>query len=185
MQDHVVLTDAKGKIIGTEDKLIAHQKGLLHLAFSIFIFNDKGEMLLQQRALNKYHFAGIWSNTCCSHPRLNENIADAAQRRLQEELGFVVPLKSAFHFTYRAQDPQSMLIEHELDTVFLGIYNPIDPIPFNTNEIAALRWIDLSTLYLELSAEPEKFSYWFKIALHELESKKLLSISKLKKWIEV
>lgn len=182
MQDHVVLTDPKGKIIGTEEKLSAHQKGLLHLAFSIFIFNDKGEILLQQRALHKYHFGGIWSNACCSHPRLNENMNDAANRRLQEELGFTTPLKAAFNFIYRAQDPVSGLIEHELDTVFLGIYNQKD-IPFNTDEIAALRWINLSNLYLELNGEPEKFSYWFKIALTELQKKRLLSFSGISKWL--
>ncbi|MBK8474217.1 MAG: NUDIX domain-containing protein [Sphingobacteriales bacterium] len=98
--------------------MAAHQKGLLHLAFQYFIFNEKGEMLLQQRAMTKYHFGGIWSNTCCSHPRLGETLEAAAHRRLQEELGFDTTLKQAFPFIYRAEDPVTGLIEHELDTVF-------------------------------------------------------------------
>lgn len=181
MQDHVVLIDAEGNIIGTEEKIAAHQNGLLHLAFSVFIFNIKGEMLLQQRAFTKYHFGGIWSNACCSHPRLGETVIDAAHRRLAEELGFDVPLKEAFKFIYRAEDPSSGLIEHELDTVLIGFYD-VSVINFNADEVHALRWISLTDLYLALSAEPEKFSYWFKIALRELEERSILSLTDIKQW---
>lgn len=182
--DHVVLTDTQGKILGIEEKMAAHQKGLLHLAFSIFIFNEKGEMLLQQRAMTKYHFGGIWSNTCCSHPRLGETLEAAAHRRLQEELGFDTTLKQAFSFIYRAEDPVTGLIEHELDTVFLGFYE-LPVINFNVAEINAIRFISLPDLYIELSIEPEKFSLWFKIALHELEERQLLAAPALKKWLNM
>jgi len=178
-QEYVVLVDKEGKVLGTEEKIAAHKKGVLHKAFSIFIFNDKGQMLLQQRAFSKYHFGGLWSNTCCSHQRLNEADDDAAHRRLQEELGFDTPLKAVFSFIYRAEDAVSQLIEHELDTVFLGIYNdPIDNI--NPAEVNAVKWISLSELFHTLDSEPEIYTYWFKTALLELTNRNLLSVKAIK-----
>lgn len=179
-QEYVVLVNKKGKVLGTEEKIKAHEQGLLHKAFSVFIFNDKGEMLLQQRALTKYHFGGLWSNSCCSHPRLNEADEDAAHRRLIEELGFDTPLKEVFKFIYRAQDEATQLIEHELDVVFIGLYNGNIHL-FNPQEVAAVRWITIPQLFKELNEQPEQFTYWFKTALLELSEKKLLAASAIKK----
>lgn len=179
-EEYVVLVDKKGNVLGTEEKIAAHQKGLLHTAFSIFIFNDKGQMLLQQRAFTKYHFGGMWSNSCCSHPRLNEAPIDAAHRRLQEELGFDTELREVFSFIYRAEDEQSKLIEHELDTVFIGIYND-EMENLNFEEVNAVKWIDIYQLFLELDLYPDRFTYWFKTALLELRNKKLLSATAIQK----
>lgn len=182
--EHVVLVDRTGKVLGTEEKIAAHKKGLLHLAFSIFIFNSSGKMLLQQRALSKYHFGGLWSNTCCSHPHLNESTLDAAHRRLKEELGFDTPLYEAFSFIYNAYDEQSQLTEHELDTVFIGIYdNP--EISFNKNEIQNIQWVSIFELFILIEDNAEQFSYWFKIALTELKNRHLLSISNILRKFEI
>jgi isopentenyl-diphosphate delta-isomerase len=178
--EYVVLVNKKGKVLGTEEKMVAHQKGLLHKAFSVFIFNSQGQMLLQQRALDKYHFGGLWSNSCCSHPRLNETDEDAAHRRVQEELGFNTPLKEVFTFIYRAEDEVSQLIEHELDTVFVGVYDG-DTSTFNPNEVNAVRWVSMPELFQALNEHPETFTYWFKTALLELTDKGLLSVSAIKK----
>jgi isopentenyl-diphosphate delta-isomerase len=129
-------------------------------------------MLIQQRGLNKYHWAGIWSNTCCSHPRKDETFQHAAERRLYEELGFKTPLTEAFHFIYKAYDAESGLTEHEYDTVFLGTYN--DPFEFNKHEIAAIKWIQPAALEQDIDLHPEKYSFWFKIILNELKSKKAI-----------
>lgn len=173
--EYVVLVDANGNFLGTEEKIAAHQQGLLHLAFSVFLFNEKGEILLQQRAYTKYHFGGLWSNACCSHPRLNESIADAAHRRLREELGIETLLKEVFTFTYRAKDEKTQLIEHELDTVLLGFYERERDILFNIEEVHAIRWIKLVDLYLWINDKPDDFSFWFKTALLELKKRKLLN----------
>ncbi|MEZ4885519.1 MAG: isopentenyl-diphosphate Delta-isomerase [Chitinophagales bacterium] len=179
-EEYVVLVDKKGNVLGTEEKMAAHQKGLLHTAFSIFIFNQKGQMLLQQRAFTKYHFGGMWSNSCCSHPRLNEPTIDAAHRRLQEELGFDTELKEVFSFIYRAEDEKTQLIEHELDTVFIGIYN--EPIHnLNFDEVHAIKWIEIYQLFLDLDTYPDQFTYWFKTALLELRDKNLLSATAIRK----
>ncbi|OWY24687.1 isopentenyl-diphosphate Delta-isomerase [Sphingobacteriales bacterium UPWRP_1] len=178
--EYVVLVNKKGKVLGTEEKMAAHQKGLLHKAFSVFIFNSNGQMLLQQRAFTKYHFGGLWSNSCCSHPRLNEPEEDAAHRRLQEELGFDTPLKEVFRFIYRAQDEATQLIEHELDAVFVGIYDG-DTTQFNPDEVNAVRWISIPELFKELNDNPQQFTYWFKTALLELTDKSLLSVNAIKK----
>jgi isopentenyl-diphosphate delta-isomerase len=181
--NYVVLVDTKGNVLGTEEKLAAHQKGVLHSAFSVFIFNEKGEMLLQQRAFTKYHFGGLWSNTCCSHPRLNESALQAGQRRLSEELGFTTELREVFTFIYKAQDEKTQLIEHERDTVLIGFYNKqVDN--FNPTEVNAVKWISISQLFLWLTQEPHAFSYWFKTALLELKNRKLLSVRGLKKLFE-
>ncbi|QHT65642.1 isopentenyl-diphosphate Delta-isomerase [Rhodocytophaga rosea] len=171
-RNYVVLVDPQGQAIGVEEKLKAHQKGLLHKAFSIFVWNSKNEMLLQQRNLNKYHFGGLWSNTCCSHPSPDEDLAQAAHRRLQEEMGFYTPLTQAFSFIYKAADPKSKLIEHELDTVFVGIYDgEIRP---DLQEIEAYRWVTLDALTQEMAENPEQFTEWFKICLAMMEEKQLL-----------
>jgi len=178
--EYVVLVNKKGKVLGTEEKMAAHQKGLLHKAFSVFIFNSKGQMLLQQRALDKYHFGGLWSNSCCSHQRLKEADEAAAHRRVKEELGFETPLKEVFTFIYRAEDEATQLIEHELDTVFVGIYDG-DTSMYNRSEVQAIRWISMPELFKDLNEFPENYTFWFKTALLELTSKNLLSVSAIRK----
>ena len=123
MQDDVILVDENDNPLGVCEKLAAHlEGGRIHRAFSDFIFDTQNRLLLQRRALSKYHFGGLWTNTCCSHPRPGESTLAAAQRRLVEELGFVVPLRELGHFIYRAHDPATGLTEHELDHVFLLLY---------------------------------------------------------------
>jgi isopentenyl-diphosphate delta-isomerase len=175
-RNYVVLVDPQGQSIGVEEKLKAHEKGLLHKAFSIFVWNSKNEILLQQRNLNKYHFGGLWSNTCCSHPAPDEDLMEAAHRRLQEEMGFDTPLTQAFSFIYKATDHKSRLTEHELDSVFVGRYDgEIHP---DLQEIEAYRWITLDALNREMAEHPEQFTEWFKISLAMLEQQQLLPKSK-------
>ncbi|MGB0839426.1 MAG: isopentenyl-diphosphate Delta-isomerase [Chitinophagales bacterium] len=170
---YVLLVDRDGKVVGTEEKIKAHREGNLHRAFSVFIFNEKGEMLLQQRAFSKYHFGGLWSNSCCSHQKLNETSLQAAHRRLEEELGFDTELREVFSFIYRAEDRETRLIEHELDTVLVGFYD--ESFIFNSEEVQDVKWITIAELFLWLNREPAAFSYWFKTALLELKNKGLLS----------
>ena len=168
--DYVILVDSQDNELGIMEKLEAHEKGLLHRAFSIFIFNSKGEMLIQQRAYSKYHSPGLWTNACCSHPAQNETILEAAKRRLREELGMSTFLVDAFHFEYR-ETFENNLTEHELDHVLVG-YCDENP-KLNPIEACAFRWIAMKDLFLELESNPEKFTVWFKIILnqhiHELE----------------
>ena len=169
MEEQVILVNEEDQFIGTMGKLEAHEKGLLHRAISIMIKNSKGEILSQQRAMSKYHWAGIWSNSVCSHPRINETYSEAAIRRLKEELGFEVPLKKEFHFIYKAHDAQSGLIEHEYDTVFTGVYD--GPININKAEVENSAWITEQALELDIEQNPEKYSFWFKIILEELKKR--------------
>ncbi len=171
-EEQVVLVDEDNEVLGYMGKLEAHNKGLLHRAISIIIFNNKGEMLLQQRGLNKYHWAGIWSNTCCSHPRKGESFREAAERRLFEELGFRTALKEEFHFIYKARDEKSGLTEWEYDMVFTGTYN--EPFDFNVEEINAIRWMQPSAVLLDIEKHPDEYSFWFKIILEELKKKEII-----------
>ena len=166
VEEQVVLVDEEGHETGLMGKTEAHEKGLLHKAISVIIFNAKGEMLIQQRAFTKYHWAGIWSNTCCSHPRAGESFEAAAQRRLREELGIATPLKKEFHFTYQAKDKASGLTEHEFDWVFTGEFD--GPFEFNKDEINAVRWISKEDLMQELKTKPEEYSFWFPIILRNM-----------------
>lgn len=160
--EQVILVDESDNEIGFEEKIKAHELALLHRAFSIFIFNNQNEMLLQQRALTKYHSAGLWTNACCSHPKPNETIEDAATRRLKEELGFTTTLTKAFNFIYQASFDNG-LTEHELDYVFIGNYN--NPILFNKEEVADYKFISIQKIEEEIKNNPQKFTAWFKIAL--------------------
>jgi isopentenyl-diphosphate delta-isomerase len=162
MLEEVILVDADDVAIGTMEKIEAHQKGLLHRAFSILLVNERGEMLLQQRALEKYHSPGLWTNACCSHPRPNESNLDAANRRLQEELGMSVYLNEIFQFTYHAVLEHG-LSEHEIDHVFLGITN-VNP-SINLKEVMSFKWITLHELQHEMNAHPEKFTAWFNLLM--------------------
>jgi isopentenyl-diphosphate delta-isomerase len=162
IQEMVILVDEHDKEIGLMEKQEAHIKGLLHRAFSVMVFNGKGEMLLQQRALSKYHSGGLWTNTCCSHPRQGETTEEAAHRRLQEEMGFDCELKLHQTFIYKAPF-ENGLTEHELDHVFVGIYNQNPHI--NLDEVNDFHWISLPDLDLQLRDEPEKFTVWFKMIM--------------------
>lgn len=163
---NVILVNELDEALGVMEKMEAHEKGLLHRAFSVFVFNSKGEWLLQQRADDKYHSPGLWTNTCCSHPQPGETVAQAAQRRLQEEMGFVTDLEKRFHFTYKA-DFDNGLTEHEFDHVFTGVYNgPIEP---DQREVKSYRFVSSDLLKTQLQAEPHRFTAWFKIAYPQLE----------------
>jgi isopentenyl-diphosphate Delta-isomerase len=165
MEERVILVDEQDKQVGTEEKLKAHEKGLLHRAFSIFIFNSQGEMLIHQRAKTKYHSGGLWTNACCSHPREGETVEQAAHRRLQEEFGFDCPLKEVFSFTYKAELDQG-LTEHEFDHVLVGQYDgPIEK-P-NPEEIDNWCYIRMQDLQDELGDRGHLFTAWFKIAVAE------------------
>jgi isopentenyl-diphosphate delta-isomerase len=167
MQEFVILVDEHNNEIGLMEKLEAHQKALLHRAFSIFIINSKGELLLQQRALNKYHSGGLWTNTCCSHPRAKEQTIDAAHRRLKEEMGFDCELTEKFSFLYKAPFDNG-LTEHELDFIFIGEFNGIPNI--NPQEVKDYAWMMIDDVLLDVKQFPNKYTEWFKIILNEYVS---------------
>jgi isopentenyl-diphosphate delta-isomerase len=159
MTDHVVLVNTDDVPQGTAEKLEAHLEGWLHRAFSIFVFDSRGRLLLQQRAAHKYHSPGLWSNTCCSHPRPDEPLHDAVHRRLVEEMGFDCDLHPAFHFVYRA-DVGNGLIEHELDHVFIGHADAT--VTANEEEVAGWSWVDPEDLRADVAARPDRYTYWFR-----------------------
>jgi isopentenyl-diphosphate delta-isomerase len=160
LNDKVILVDDNDNMIGTMEKMQAHQSGKLHRAFSIFIFNTKGELLLQQRAYDKYHSGGKWTNTCCSHPAPGEANIDAANRRLNQEMGMQCELHHGFNFIYNAQ-LENDLSEHEFDHVFLGISDD-KPKP-NPNEVASFKYVQPSELAADLVTRPSQYSEWLKI----------------------
>ncbi|MEO0469588.1 MAG: isopentenyl-diphosphate Delta-isomerase [Bacteroidota bacterium] len=154
----VVLVDNKDNPIGRMEKLAAHEQGLLHRAFSIFVFNQQHELLLQQRALHKYHSAGLWSNTCCSHPYPDNPIETDLHDRLQFEMGMDCPLEFGFSFIYQC-NLEKGLVEHELDHVYIG-YSDTPPQP-NPDEVMDWRWINQADLRREIIEHPERFTFWF------------------------
>ncbi len=163
--EEVILVDKNNNVIGFMEKIEAHQKGLLHRAFSVFIFNSKQQLLLQRRALNKYHSAGLWTNTCCSHPRRDESFIVAANRRLSEEMGITCKLKYAFEFIYKANLDHN-LSEHELDHVFLG---KSDKTPvLNKEEAMDYKYISLDDLKIEIQNNPDSYTEWLKICLSNI-----------------
>ena len=164
MSEMVVLVDEQDNETGVMPKLEAHEVGLLHRAFSVFVFNNKGELLLQQRALDKYHSAGLWTNTCCSHPRPGENVLDAAHRRLIEEMGFDCELKEVFSFVYKAS-MENDLTEHEYDHVFTGIYDSVPVI--NELEVAAWKFVSKAALLSDIELFSGNYTEWFKICIKE------------------
>src|SRR3989338_259866 len=166
MTDYVIIGDEQNKEIGTEEKMKAHEEGLLHRAFSIVIYNSKGEMLLQKRAATKYHSQNLWSNACCSHPRPNERLEDAARRRLNEELGLECKLQKAFSFIYRA-DVGIGLIEHEYDFVFIS-YTDAYP-KENKVEVAEYKWMDKLSIKQDVKQNPEDYTSWFRILFENLK----------------
>lgn len=166
-EEQVILVDENDKPIGLMNKIEAHEKALLHRAFSVFVFNDKNELMLQQRAANKYHSPLLWANTCCSHQRDGESNIAAGKRRLQEEMGFECPLEESFSFIYKAPFDNG-LTEHELDHVMIGSYNGKPEI--NTKEVAAYKWMSLFDVKNDIDLHPEIYTEWFKIIFKEFYS---------------
>ncbi|TNE54512.1 MAG: isopentenyl-diphosphate Delta-isomerase [Bacteroidetes bacterium] len=175
-EEQLILVDREDREIGTMPKMEAHRKGLLHRAFSVFVFNERDELLIHQRAKGKYHSPGLWTNTCCSHPRKSEGTKEAAKRRLMEEMGFECELKQGFSFIYRA-DLGNGLIEHELDHVFVGRWNGV-PAP-NAEEVAQVRWLKIPELLDEIQEEPERYTYWFREILGKYRNELLEELEKL------
>jgi isopentenyl-diphosphate delta-isomerase len=170
--EYVVLVDEHDNEVGTMEKLLAHQQGILHRAISVFIFNDNRELLLQRRALGKYHSGGLWTNTCCSHPKPGEDAGDAASRRLFEEMGIVADIQTEFTFLYRTTF-ENGLTEHELDHVFSGTSNDI-PQP-DPDEVMEWKYLSIDAIIKEIEAHPEQFSYWFKLIVKEHRFKTLFA----------
>lgn len=171
MKEFVILVDEQDNEVGLMEKIEAHEKAVLHRAFSIFVFNEAGQMMLQRRALSKYHSPGLWTNTCCSHPRPDEKLEEATQRRIVEEMGFQCEMQEVFSFIYKAPFDHG-LTEHELDHVFMAIYN-MEP-EINPEEVDDWKWIDVNDLLTDVEDNPANYTIWFKIALEEMESKGLL-----------
>ncbi len=166
-KERVILVDEQDDQTGVMDKMEAHEKALLHRALSIFIFNKKGEMLLQKRAVKKYHSPGLWTNACCSHPRPDENTLAAAQRRLKEELGFETPLKEIFHFTYKSAFDNG-LTEHEYDHVFVGKFDgKVEP---DKEEVQDYCYKSIEEIENSLLSHSAKFTAWFIIAFPKIKN---------------
>jgi isopentenyl-diphosphate Delta-isomerase len=166
--DHVILVDGNDVAVGRLDKMRAHREGRLHRAFSVFVTNRHGELLLQKRAATKYHSGGLWSNTCCSHPRPGETTDAAALRRMREEMGFVCPIQPLFRFIYRVELDRDM-IEHECDYVYVGRYDGL-PKP-DPDEVEDWRWAAPAIIDAELEATAERYTHWFRIAWDELRAR--------------
>lgn len=166
MSDEVILVNEDDQVVGTMPKLQAHEEGKLHRAFSIFVFNSSGALLLQQRAFDKYHSAGEWTNTCCSHPRPGEATNEAATRRLQEEMGMDCELQHVFSFHYQAEVGAG-LIEHEYDHVYFGISDQV-PNP-NPEEVHAYNYISMQALQIDLQENPGDYTAWLKIAFERIQ----------------
>lgn len=160
--DCVILVDEQDREIGVMEKLQAHQEGKLHRAFSVFIFNDANELLLQQRAYSKYHSGGLWANTCCSHPAPNETTLEAAHRRLMEEMGMSCDLKIKTAFVYKTPFDNG-LTEHEYDYILIGKSN-LQPV-INSLEVESYKWQTLGAIKADLIAHPDHYTSWFKIAI--------------------
>ncbi|MGB3008061.1 MAG: isopentenyl-diphosphate Delta-isomerase [Chitinophagaceae bacterium] len=161
----VILVDEQDNPTGSCEKLAAHQQGLLHRAFSVFIFNSKGEMLLQQRAITKYHSGGLWTNACCSHPAEGEETFDAAHRRLMEEMGFDTTVEKIFDFIYKASFDNG-LTEYEFDHVFTGEYD--GPINFNKDEVMDYCYKTIPQVAESVQSHPDKYTAWFQLAFPRL-----------------
>jgi len=157
--EKVVLVDHSDRPVGVAEKLQAHREGLLHRAFSVFVLNSQGQLLLQKRAQHKYHSGGLWTNTCCSHPRPDETVLEAAHRRLQEEMGLDCELQELFSFVYHAELDHG-LTEYEFDHVLLG-YSDRQPI-LNPEEAEAWQWLDLTALQADMQQNPQSYTYWLR-----------------------
>jgi len=160
--DHVVLVDENDRVLGTMDKLEAHQTGALHRAFSVLVFNSKGEVLIQKRAATKYHSRGLWTNTCCSHPRPEESLIEATTRRLREEMGIITEPRFLYKFTYRI-DVGEGLVEHEVDHVYHATFDGQPKA--NPAEVQDWKFVPLPDLLKDVAAYPERDTYWFRLIL--------------------
>jgi isopentenyl-diphosphate delta-isomerase len=165
MNEFLILVDEHDKPWGKLEKDQVHQLGLLHRAFSVFIFNSKGELLLQQRASGKYHSAGLWTNTCCSHPRFGEELKDAVARRLEEEMGMICETKSIFSFIYKSKF-ENGLTEHEFDHVYYGVSDDL-PNP-NPSEVSQWKYTALDALEKDISGNPANYTVWLNLCLPKL-----------------
>ena len=165
--EYVILVDEHDNMTGFMEKMEAHTGAHLHRAFSVFIFNHYGQLLLHQRAHSKYHSPGLWTNTCCSHPRPGEETADAAHRRMNEEMGFDCDFEEAFSFVYKAELDNN-LTEHEFDHVFIGTSDATPQI--NPDEVADTRYADIQQIRAEMNQHPESFTIWFRIAFDRVEA---------------
>ena len=159
-EEQVILVNERNEQIGLMPKMEAHEKAVLHRAFSVFIFNDNNELMLQQRALDKYHSPGLWTNTCCSHQRDGESNVEAGKRRLMEEMGFTAHLEESISFIYKAPFDNG-LTEHEYDHVLLGKYN--DEPEINPKEVAAWKWMKIDDVKVDIALHPGAYTEWFKI----------------------
>lgn len=164
MNEMVILVDNNDNQLGLMEKIEAHEKAILHRAFSVFILNDNNELLLQKRALSKYHSPGLWTNTCCSHPRNGESIINAGLRRLKEEMGFETEISSLLSFVYKAEFDNG-LTEHEFDHVLVGRYNKNPSI--NKSEVSDWKWTDLDFLKKDVVSNPDLYTEWFKIIFQQ------------------
>lgn len=164
IEENVILVNTKDEPIGLMPKLEAHEKAVLHRAFSVFVINDKNQIMLQQRAHHKYHSPLLWTNTCCSHQREGESNVQAGNRRLFEEMGFNTELKELFHFIYKAPFDNG-LTEHELDHVMIGYYNESPAI--NPEEVEDWKWMGIEEVQNDIQLHPEKYTVWFKIIFDE------------------
>lgn len=167
MSNEVILVDVQDNAIGTMDKLAAHEQGLLHRAFSVFIINSNGEMLLQQRAHGKYHSGGLWTNACCSHPMPGESVNDAAKRRLMEEMGIDADAQHHFSFIYKV-DLDNNLTEHELDHVLIGVYD--DEVKPNPDEVMDYKWVNPEQVLADVAVNPDNYTEWFKLVIDKVNS---------------
>jgi isopentenyl-diphosphate delta-isomerase len=160
MIEEVILVNENDSVVGYMEKMEAHRLGLLHRAFSVFVFNAKGELMLQKRAKSKYHSGGLWTNTCCSHPRSNETVVEAAKRRMQEEMGFVCEVEEKFSFVYKAK-LDNELTEHEYDYVLFGNYNEAPKL--NPEEAESYRFMSIEEVKKQITEHPQNYTEWFKI----------------------
>ncbi len=174
IEEKVILVDTNDEPLGLMNKMAAHEQALLHRAFSVFVLNDKNEVMLQQRASHKYHSPLLWTNTCCSHQRAGESNIKAGKRRLEEEMGFSTELKELFHFIYKAPFDNG-LTEHELDHVMIGYYNQEPNI--NKEEVESWKWMKIEDIKNDMQVHPEIYTVWFKIIFdkfyHYLEEHKI------------
>lgn len=166
--EYVILVNTNDEEIGSMEKMDAHRQALLHRAFSIFVFNTEGHLLIHRRATDKYHSPGLWTNTCCSHPRIGETTLDAAYRRLQEEMGFQCELTESFSFIYKAELEEG-LYEHEFDHVFIGEYSG-SPVA-NPEEVSEWKYISMEELQNDIRVNTNNYTVWFRIALPQLIEK--------------
>jgi isopentenyl-diphosphate Delta-isomerase len=167
MEQQVILVNEKDEVKGTAGKMEVHKKGLLHRAFSVFVFNNRGEMLLQQRAMNKYHSAGLWTNACCSHPEPEEETKSGAVRRLREEMGFETELEKVFDFIYKAEFDNG-LVEYEFDHVYTGQYD--GEIDFSTDEVMDVCYKPMDEISHSLRQQPNRYTAWFRLAFPKVET---------------